>query len=162
MHPLVSKDFESKPCNCSGPGPCKYNGQCRQKLIIYQVTCNNTGKMYLGSTQNTLKERMNGHMQDVRNKIVHDRGSDSFAKHFATQLPIYHPQLFREALTCSIIWQGNAHSVVKSFGTPNCLLCSKERLAIIKLARQSPHLLINTNFEIYSSCKHKPKFHWYN
>jgi len=50
--------------------------------------------------------------------------------------------------TCSIIWQGNPIGTVKTFATPNCTLCAKERIEILKQSKSNPQLFINSNNEI--------------
>jgi len=87
--------------------------------------------------------------------------SDSYAKHFATQFYETYPSQTnqRGGITCSIIWQGNPISVVKTFAAKNCALCAKERLAILKQSRSNPQLIINSNNEIYGACRHRPRFH---
>ena len=61
-----------------------------------------------------------------------------------------------------LLWQGNPMSCVKTFGTRACKLCSKERSAILKLTRKTPHLAINKCNEVYGACRHKPRFHRFN
>ena len=60
-----------------------------------------------------------------------------------------------------VIWKGNPISCVKSFGKLNCTLCMKERLAILNALRdkEGKKKLINSNNELNSACRHKPKFH---
>ena len=86
---------------------------------------------------------------------------DSCAKHFATQFPttIPTPDAQRDGTTCSIIWQGNPISAVKTFATKNCALCATERTAVLKQFKLNPQLLINSNNEICGACRHRPKFH---
>jgi hypothetical protein len=58
-----------------------------------------------------------------------------------------------------ILWQGNPLATVKTFGTSACKPCAKERLAILKLTRSTPHLAINKCNEINGACRHNPGFH---
>jgi len=64
-------------------------------------------------------------------------------------------------LTWGNNWQGNPISVVKTFATStkNCALFAEERTAILKQSRSNPQLLVNSNNEIYSACKHRPHSH---
>jgi hypothetical protein len=57
--------------------------------------------------------------------------------------------LHRNMLSCSIIWQANPHTATKTFGTPRCVICSRERLEIVKMNIYQPHLLINSRNKIY-------------
>ena len=60
-----------------------------------------------------------------------------------------------------VIWQGNPINASKTFGTRGCILCTREKIAIIKAGRKEPEKLINSCSEIYGACRHKPKFHRY-
>ena len=56
---VISLDTVCRPCNCSAPsrtanGKCAYEGCCRHTGIVYEVKCKNTGKSYIGCTQQTL------------------------------------------------------------------------------------------------------------
>ena len=163
---ISSLDFKNLECNCR-PGDnnkCGYGNVCRNSIVVYQVKCKNTGKKYIGNTQQHFKNRMQQHFNDVRKLHQLGEKSDSYAKHFAELLsnfPTVTPKLQRNSIECSILWQGNPLSTVKTFGTPHCTLCSKERIAILKASRESPQSLINSCSEIYGACRHKPKFHRY-
>jgi hypothetical protein len=125
---------------------------------VYKITCKNTSKVYIGNTQQYSKKECSN------TSMIHQFGtkSDSYAKHFAAQfsnLDILTPNLQRNSITCEILWQGNPINVVKTFGTPKCALCNKERLEILKNSRKTPESLINSCNQIYGACRHKPKFH---
>ena len=60
-----------------------------------------------------------------------------------------------------IIWQGNPITYMKSFRKLDCLLCMKERIAILDAHKKDPKELINSQNELYGSCRHKTKFHRY-
>jgi GIY-YIG catalytic domain len=167
MAEVTSLDFQQLPCNCkkaSPTDPCKYNNVCRHNLVVYKVECKSTGKVYIGNTQQHFKTRMGQHSNDVRKKKLFNINSDSFAAHFADQMrnfPDFSARLLRNMFSCSIIWRANPHSAIKSFATNHCVLCSRERLEILKMHRYKPHLLINSCNEIYGACRHKPRFHRY-
>jgi len=149
---LTSQDFEPLPCNCrtSGNRNCGYNNMCRNSTAVYKVKCNNTGKVHIGNTQQKFKNRMQQHFNEVQELVKLGEKSDSCAKHFATQFCNTNPSPTnqRGGMTCSIFWQGNPISVVKTFATKNCALCAKERLEILKQSRSNPQLLVNSNNEI--------------
>ena len=137
-----------------------------QKLsnCLQKVECLNTNCVYIGNTQQHFKNRMQQHFNEVRKLHQLGEKSDSYARHFARQLVNFEKvsnTLQRNTIHCSVIWQGNPISAVKTFGTTNCVLCAKERLEILKLSRYKPHLLINSCNEIYGACRHKPRFHRY-
>jgi len=169
---VESKDFMNEKCNCTGPGRnkegCNYDGICRDKLVVYEITCKDTGKIYIGQTQQNFKNRMEGHHGDVN--ILHDptrdsKRTDSYAKHFAHQLQNWKtvpPKVQREHYSSKILWQGNPISAVKTFGTQHCILCNRERLEIFKRFKKNPQSLINSCGEIFGGCLHKPKFHRYS
>ena len=62
-------------------------------------------------------------------------------------------------LKVEIVWKGNPISCVKTFGTKNCKLCTKERLEIVKMCKYQPEKIINKCNEVYGACRHKPRFH---
>jgi hypothetical protein len=163
---VTSKDFETLDCNCrlGSDKKCGYGNMCRKSIIVYKVECKNTSKIYIGNTQQHFKKRMQQHFNDVRR--LHSQGikSDSYAKHFAEQTSRFDnvtPQLQRNSIKCSVLWQGNPINVVKTFGTPNCALCNRERIEILKQSKKDPNSLINSCNEIYGACRHHPKFHRY-
>ena len=105
---------------------------------------------------------MGGHYADVLRLVKKKQNSDTFAKHFASTItnePNPTPKILRTRIKFSILWPGNPVSVQKSYGTKDCVLCMKERTSILKCMYEYLNLLINNNFEIYGSCRHKPRFH---
>ena len=101
-------------------------------------------------------------MQDTKRLFVSGKRSDSFANHFYQLVPEgTQKKEVRNFVKVSvnILWQGNPMSCVKTFGTPGCKLCSKERMAILNLTRKTPHLAINKCNEVYGACRHRPRFH---
>ena len=104
---------------------------------------------------------MEHHFNEVQKLVKLGKKSDLCAKHFATHFcdANLSPTNQRGGMTCSIIWQGNPISPVKSFATKNCAMCAKERLAILKQSRSNPQLLINSNNKICGACRHRPRFH---
>jgi predicted GIY-YIG superfamily endonuclease len=132
---------------------------------VYQTKCQVSGKKYVGCTQQHLKKRIQQHENDVKNLYQKGFKSDSFANHFAKNIPkktqAKKIKKFIRAET-DILWQGDPISCVKTFGTKSCKLCNQERLAILKLTRKTPTLAINTCTEIYGACRHRPRFHRFN
>ena len=165
---VASGDYMDRSCNCPKRKTrgCDYDCVCRHSFVVYQNTCKTTGKIYIGNTQQYFKHRMQGHIGDVKNLISKDEQSDSFAKHFAPLIPPgtnlkgnEGSDYVRSLFTNKILWQGNPITATKSFQTPQCVLCAKERMAIFKASRKSPNLLINSNNEFLGACRHNPKFH---
>ena len=134
---------------------------------------------YLGNTQQKIKLRINQHLGEVCKLVNTGQTSDSFARHFAKHHNIQRTKIdksrtrveerktkltigeARSKVKVTILWQGNAISCNKSFGKLSCSLCMKERILILKYARDNPNLIINTNSEFYDVCRHKNKFHRY-
>jgi GIY-YIG catalytic domain len=163
---VISMDFETLGCNCrlGLNGKCGYNNNCRKSIVVYKIECKNTSKVYIGNTQQHFKKRMQQHFNDVKKLHQHGIKSDSYAKHFSLQLSNFDnptPKIQRNSISCEILWQGNPINVVKTFGTPNCALCNKERLEILKQSKKDPNSLINSCNEIYGACRHNSKFHRY-
>ena len=86
---LASKCFLDRECNCNSATKvnciCVYRGECHSCGVIYKVTCKFCADFYVGNTQNTLKI-MEQHFQDVAQKVMNDKNSDSFAAHFTKHL----------------------------------------------------------------------------
>ncbi len=160
---IESLDFESLPCNCRNnkTSGCDYDGVCREKLVVYRAECKETGKSYIGCTQQSVKKDQDHYQGLKRKRRQQDLQSDSFIKHFfertkdVGELPT---EDMKKLASYHILWR-DPLSVVKTFGTDRCLLCNHERLNIFKWMRLKPDKLINTCNEIYGACKHKPKFH---
>ena len=158
----------NRDCNCYGNnGKCNYDGMCRDRVIVYEVICGITGKSYIGQTQQNFKKRMQGHFNDVQKLHNKKIKSDSYAKHFAYQLQNFKgkkltPKFQRQHISSEVVWQGNPISAVKTFKTPHCALCNRERLEIFQRSRKKPNLLINSCSEIFGGCRHNPKFHRYS
>ena len=107
MEGIEDEDNLNTQCNCystslTKDGKCWYGGNCQQQMIVYNLKCKNTGKNYIGKTQNYLKDRTRAHVNDVWKVIEAERKSkdgnkegkkgtgsytkaDSFAKHFANE-----------------------------------------------------------------------------
>ena len=95
-------------------------------------------------------------------KFASDKSSDSFASHFASLIPegtVKKNVKDFIKIKVNILWQGDPLSCLPTFGTRTCKLCTKERYAIIKLTRMTPHLAINKCNEVHGACHHRPRFH---
>ena len=123
-------------------GKCIYGGDCRKSIIVYKCECT-CGKFYIGSIQNSVKKRMQGHLVETRSLINNGTTSDTFAKHFASHFgekskggrrkkgQVSIAQI-RKLMKVSILWQSRPISNMKTFGKLNCTLCMNERLEILK------------------------------
>jgi hypothetical protein len=77
-----------------------------------------------------------GHLQDTRKLLKDGVRSSTLASHL-TQMwqqnsnSILTARMLRDALTYSILWQGDPFSCSKAFGKLACKLCQKERVAAL-------------------------------
>ena len=130
---LTSKYFLDRKCNCKTSTKvkvrCADGGECQRCCVIYKVTCKCCGEFYVGNTQNALKIGMQQHFQDVAQKVVNNKNSDSFAAHFAkhfTQKPS--PQECREIMSFDVLSTVNPIGSMKTWGKLSCTLCMKEKI----------------------------------
>ena len=108
------------------------------------------------------KKRMQKHFGEVQKLSKTGQRFDSYARHFAeifSNFKNISPDLQRNSINCSILWEGNPISAVKTFATPICTLCAKERLETLKQSKKNPGSSINSCHEICGACRHNPKFH---
>ena len=166
MEGIYSRDYVNRPCNCNAQtlvkGVCPYKGKCCHKMLIYALTCNDCGKVYTGQTQDSLKERTNGHCQDVKTLVERGKKSDSFASHMAEHFEkgsSINAQQVRAKIKIDIIWQGNPINCMKSFKSFGCTLCNKEKCEIMKCTLKNENNTMNYCSEIYGACRHNSKFH---
>ena len=98
-------------------------------MVIYKVTCKCCGKIYIGNTQQKLKDRMGQHFTDVKNLVEKGKGSDTFVTHLATHFKentkVARSDV-RELTKTEVVWQGNPISCMKSFGKLSCSLWQKK------------------------------------
>ena len=164
---LVAREFMDEACNCQKSaklnGSCRYgNEECRKKCVIYSIKCQICNAFYYGSTQNNFKTRASRHLAEVRTQVRTGQKSDSFSEHFAAHFKDEDKRTLtvkkvREICEFSIVWLGNPVVTCKRFDTYRCLLCDRERIAIINASLKGTKI-INKNNEIYGSCRHKAKF----
>ena len=169
MEGIVSLDFVARKCNCKSKneGICSSgpSSDCRLSCVVYKATCRCCDKVYIGNTQQQVKERMGQHYTDVKSLVNKGKKSDTFAAHGAEH---YH-ELGRKAsvgmaramFKVEVLWKGNIISCMKSFGKRSCKLCMKERMAILNMWETEPEKLINSRSEIFGGCRHKTRFHRY-
>ena len=74
---IGSKYFPHHECNCKFTARvnfiCDYIGECISCWVVYKVTCQICLSIYVGNTQNTLKKRMEQHIQDVDQKVHYEK-----------------------------------------------------------------------------------------
>ena len=90
------------------------------------------------------KKRMEQHLQDVAQKVINGKNSDSFADHFSkhfTQKPS--PQQCRKIMSLEIISTVNPIGSMKTWGKSSCTLCMKQRIEITDNSKRRYSQLIN-------------------
>jgi hypothetical protein len=76
-----------------------------------------------------MKTRMQGHIQDVKKLFIDGKSSNLFATHFTSLVSQGTAKKSVKdfiKVNVDILWQGDPLSCVKTFGTRDCKLCSKE------------------------------------
>ena len=161
-----SGDFLDEVCNCQArmkvDGKCIFGGGCRRKCVIYKYECTVCGEEYIGSTQNSAKERLKGHCQDARDWVRLGKPTDTFAQHFGRHVKELglEPSAanVRSLVKPSILWQGSSNlATSRRFGTDQCVLCGMEKYFIF--VRRGAATLCNQNSEYYGVCRHRPRVH---
>ena len=168
MKGIESQNFRNEKCNCNARskinGQCAFDGNCRQRCVVYKATCRICKKFYIGNTQQFHKARMRQHANEVGRCVHLNEGSDTHAKHFASHVGTQKVTqgLIRTMVKHEIIWQGNPIACSKSFGGLRCSLCMRERQEIYKANKHEKDKLMNSGTEIYGACRHNPTFHRYS
>ena len=101
-------------------------------------------------------------LQRRQTRSKKDDSSDSFAKHMKTHFEKgskVSAAEIREKLVMEVVWQGNPLVLNRSFSTRKCLLCDKEKCAIMDTTLDTNTILMNSNSEIFGSCRHNSRFH---
>lgn len=187
---IESIDLMNRPCNCSSTNKddndvCIYEGDCRKKVVIYGANCLICKSIYIGSTQGTVKDRMGGHAQDVRDYFRKGKKADSFQSHFSKHIEngdlerllgfdpgsIPSQANIRKMYRTKVLWRSKSNlAASRKFGTDKCKLCSEERLQILRwksheqrgegiLPGNPVTKVINRNADYFATCLHKPKIH---
>ena len=80
--------------------------------------------IYIGSTQQTLKKRMDVHFSDLQRLLKNGQKPDSFAAHFVQHFNNTTSRTdLRKFMTFKVINQLNPIGAMKKFTKPNCNLC---------------------------------------
>ena len=161
---IFSKGLTDRECNCSIPSKvnvkCVYKVKCQSKCIIYEVKCSTCNAIYIGSTQQTFRKRMDGHFSDLQRLLKNGHKSYSFAAHSVQHFNSTTSRTkLRKCMTFKVLKQMNMIDAMKTFTKPNCNLCMREHLTILKMIRDKPVTVMNKKSEIYGACRHKTCFH---
>ena len=109
---------------------------------------------------------MEGHINDVKKIIDGKDFSDTFANHFTTEYikkygVEYNINNLKKMMMYKILWSGNLLSIVRGYGTMNCVLCAEEKINILFNKARRNNLILNKSNDIYCPCRHKGTFHRY-
>ena len=116
--------------------------------------------IYVGNTQQKFKKTMDGHFSDLLRLLKNGQKSDSFASHFEQHFNTNTSLTdLRKYMTFKVVKQLSTIGAMKIFTKPNCNLCMKERLRILKKLRDKRVTIMNKNSDIYGACRHKTYFH---
>ena len=115
---IVSKVFLNCDCKCKSTnkvkGTCACGGECRACCVVYKVVWRLCLIVYMVNTQNSLKNKMEEHFQEVAQRVHHDKNSDTFVAHYAQpfdQKPT--PQQYREIMKFNIFSTVNPIGMIK-------------------------------------------------
>ena len=145
---MKKEALELGGCNCS-QGECPLNGQCLSSNVFYEATLSadiqNYGeKVYKGVTATTWKERYRNHLKSFNN--------EKYEKDTELSKEVW--RIKRKSKEYRIKWRLIKQLPAYNPITKRCILCLKEKLAILK--HDGPDQL-NKRSEIIGACRHKQK-----
>ena len=116
--------------------------------------------IYICNIQQIFKKRRGGNFSDILRLIKNGQTYDLFAAHFEHHFnsTTSHTDLCKYMMF-KVVKQLNPIGAIQKFTKPNCNLCMKERLTILKKLRDKHVTIMNNNKEIYGACRHKTTFH---
>ena len=142
----ISGPLNDGGCNCT-KFTCPMNGNCLENGVIYkaEVSCNNSRKDYIGSTEKEFKRRWRNHKTSLEKEMK--KHPTSLSRHYWT--------LKNSGGSNPIVnWSRLRRSVAYRCGGQKCNLCLEEKLAILQAP---PDSLINKRSELLNRCLHKRK-----
>lgn len=143
-----SNNSERKKCNCKRGNTCPLDNNCLVKSVIYQATVkrkdNNECATYIGQTENSFKQRYNGHTSTFRN--ANQMNSTTLSSHVWKLKNLGVPY----DITWKILTQAKAYNTKSK----NCNLCIQEKYYIIYKAELGT---LNNRNELISCCRHRRK-----
>ena len=112
--------------------------------------------IYIHNTQQNFKKIMDGHCSDLQRLLKNGKKSDSFATHFLQHFNTNMSRTdIRKYMTFKVAKQLNPIGAMKTFMKPNCNLCIRERVTILKKLHEKRATVMNKNSETYGDCRHK-------
>ena len=102
---------------------------------------------------------MDGRFLNLLRLLKNGQKSYSFAAHFKQHFnTIMSRTDLRKYMAFRVVNQLKPIGTMKTFTIPNCNLCMKKRLLILKNLRDKRVTVMNKNSEIYEACRHKTTF----
>ena len=112
--------------------------------------------IYIGNTQQTFEQRMDGHFSNIQCLLKNGQKLGSFAAHFVQHFNTTTSCTdLRKYITFKVVNQINPIGAMKTYTKLNCNLCIQERLTILKKLREKRVTVMNKNLEIYGASRHK-------
>ena len=136
-----------KACNCRNKEECPLRGDCQQQTVVYKATISTTActRTYIGSTENTFKQRFYGHKADMNN--THKR--------YNTTLAHYIWECKDKGEIPTVTWEVLKKCCKYKRGSRRCDLCLTEKLMIL---RDRDNNLLNKRSELMGRCPHQRKW----
>ena len=130
---------------------CTVEGDCQLEAVIYRATVttsqegpDNT-RTYIGSTENSFKQRFYLHKSDMKNP----------KKRNSTRLSQFIAQCKDDKIETNIKWEILKKTCKYKSGTGKCNLCLYEKLFILK---DNTGSLLNNKTELMGKCPHRRKW----
>ena len=131
------EDNKDKVCNCRDKNKCPLDGKCCTKGVVYKASLP-SGKVYIGSTGQTFKQRFNGQTSNFRN--IKYKNSTTLSNH------VWENKIDPQSIKWSILKKAKPYQP----GNKMCTLCVTEKLFILN----NSHNCINRRDEISQRCPH--------
>lgn len=140
-------------CNCRSKKNCPLDNNCLSPSLVYKASVttkdDTAGKIYIGLTEGTFKQRYNQHTLSLRNKKY--ANSTELSKHIWT--------LKDNKIEYTINWSILTTAAAYNNKAKRCNLCSAEKFYIIKADNST---LLNKRSELISKCRHENKYYLSN
>ena len=140
-------DTLEKTCNCRKTTECPLQGNCQQQTVVYKATIKTPTctKTYIGSTENSFKQRFYGHKTDM-NKPQNRHN---------TTLAHYIWECKDKGISPIVNWEVIRQCKKYKCGSRKCDLCLTEKVMILKDKGSN---LLNRRSELMSRCPHQRKW----
>ena len=115
--------------------------------------------IYIDTTQQTLKEIMDGHFSNLLRLLKNGQQSHSFSTHFDHNFNVATSCIdLRKYMTFKVVKYLNPIGAMNFFMKPNGNLCMEEHLTILKKLRENCVTIMSKSSDIYGAYRHKTTF----